>query len=167
MLLQLCIEQSCLTDRLTACCVYKHWDNHDKIQWLESRSGLQASIHSSLYKKGWATLRLLSGQVNKIQIMWPFPGFKFITIVKLFFRKEKNDFCVREESLPYTETVFKSQDFLLANMQQINVHFCATQVHKPVILLDSELVSSVISKAYCFGDCIQITEITLVGRRGQ
>lgn len=86
--------------------------------------------------------QLLSGQVNKIQMMQPLHTFKFSTIAKLFFGKGKKNFFVREKSLPYTEEVFKSEDLFLASMPQISVHFCVTQVHRPVVFLDSELVSA-------------------------
>lgn len=87
--------------------------------------------------------QLLSGQANKIQMMQPLHIFKFPTIAKLIFGKEKKkNLFVREKSLPYMEMVFISEDLLLANMPQISVHFCVTQVHRPVILLDSELVSA-------------------------
>lgn len=74
-------------------------------------------------------------------MMQPLHIFTLPTIAKLFFGKAKN-FFIREKSLPYMEMAFKSEDSFLANMPQISVHFCVSQIHRPVLLLDSELVSA-------------------------
>lgn len=74
-------------------------------------------------------------------MIWLLQHFIFLNF-KIVLWKRRNNFYIREGSLLHTGLVFKSEDILLANMQRINIHFCAMEVHRPVISLDSEQVSA-------------------------
>lgn len=140
MLLQLCIEQSWFPDISTACCVYWHGGHYYNIQFLGSRFQSWGEVHSSPYKK-----RLSYSQVKQIKFRWCslHISLNFQPLQSCSLEKPKTFYngkvlCIHGDGLQWSQ----SDDSFLANMPQISVHFCVSQVHRLVLLLDSELVSA-------------------------
>lgn len=109
--------------------------------------------------------QLISGQANKIWMMRPLLIFKLPTIAKLFFGKGKNKTLLCKGKVPSMHGDGLQIKRLIPCQYATNqcAFPCDTSSQTGYFAWLSWFLPPVISKAYCFGDCIQTTEITLVG----
>lgn len=89
---------------------------------------------------------------------------KCSSVLKLFFGKLKTTLYKRRVLL-CTGLVFKSENILLANIQQKNGQFCVIEFYRPVISLDLDLV--LLSAKCTVRSIAQITEISSFRRSAE